>query len=72
MNLLLEFLLSFVPTLKSDLEMLLANNTKMKIEYDYSCYDCLPNLEKEGEKMYRPKKVGNMVPMMYSLVLEKK
>jgi 2-polyprenyl-3-methyl-5-hydroxy-6-metoxy-1,4-benzoquinol methylase len=40
-------------------------------EYDYSCYNCFPNLIEESKGVYRPKKVGNMLPMMYSLVMEK-
>lgn len=39
-------------------------------EYDYSSYNCFPNMVKEADKMYRPIKVGNKVPMMYSLVME--
>lgn len=39
-------------------------------EYNYSCYDCFPNLEKIDEKKYQPISVGGKLPMMFSLVMQ--
>lgn len=41
-------------------------------EYDYSCYDCFPGMEKIGENKYRLLKFGNKMPLMYSIEAIKK
>ena len=41
-------------------------------EYDYSPYDCLANMEKIGERKYQVKHWGDKVPLVYSLVFNKK
>ncbi len=41
-------------------------------EYDYSPYNCFRDMEEVGEKQFRIKKMGNKIPMVYSVVGEKK
>jgi len=41
-------------------------------EYDYSPYNCFRDMEEVGNKQYRIKKMGNKIPMVYSVVGEKK
>lgn len=41
-------------------------------EYDYSAYNCFPNMEQLGEDRFQLKIFGNKIPMMYSLVGIKK
>lgn len=40
-------------------------------EYDYSPYDCLPNLEKQGEDVYRFRHISQRIPIVYSIVAGK-
>ncbi len=37
-------------------------------EYDYSPYACFPDVMEEGSEIYRPKHLGNKIPMTYSLI----
>ncbi len=41
-------------------------------EYDYSTYNCFPNMEQLSEDRFQLKNFGNKIPMMYSLVGIKK
>lgn len=41
-------------------------------EYNYSPYNVFADMEQVGEKMYRFKKFGTKLPLVYSLVLSKK
>ena len=41
-------------------------------EYDYSPYNCFDNMEKIAEGKFRVKKMGNKLPMVYSIVAQKK
>lgn len=36
-------------------------------EYDFSPYNCFPNLEEVAPKVFRNKDLGNKLPMVYSL-----
>jgi len=40
-------------------------------EYDYSPYDCFPDLESIDRKKYRHKVYGNKIPYVYSMILQK-
>ena len=40
-------------------------------EYDYSPYNVFRDMEQVGEKQYRLKKIGNKLPMVYSIVCKK-
>lgn len=53
---------------------LLKNNIEIKslTEYDYSPYDCFDGTEEFEPKKYRIKKMGNKIPMVYSIVGKKK
>ncbi len=39
-------------------------------EYDYSPYDCFPNMERVGDNRYQFKDMPGMLPLCYSLVCE--
>ena len=41
-------------------------------EYDYSPYDCFSGMEKLAEDKYIVKKMGNKLPLVYSIVARKK
>ena len=41
-------------------------------EYDYSPYNVFRDMEQVGDRMYRLKKMGNRLPMVYSVVCNKK
>ncbi len=40
-------------------------------EYDYSPYDCFPNMEKDGEQVFRYKKTGTSIAHLFSLKMIK-
>ena len=40
-------------------------------EFDYSPYDCFDNLEQVGERRWRIQHLGDKLPMMYTLLMEK-
>ncbi len=40
-------------------------------EYDYFPYDCFPNMEKDGEQVFRYKKTGATIAHMFSLKMKK-
>lgn len=48
---------------------LLVNDLK---EYDYSPYDCFAGCEKLDDKKFIIKKMGNKIPMVYSIIATKK
>ncbi len=41
-------------------------------EYNFSPYDCFPNSKKDASGMYYLEKFGHKIPMVYSLVAERK
>ena len=41
-------------------------------EYDYSPYDCFKGTEQPEEKKFIIKKIGDKIPMVYSIVATKK
>jgi len=40
-------------------------------EYDYSPYDCFPNMEKDGEQVFRYKKAGANIAHLFSIKMRK-
>lgn len=40
-------------------------------EYDYSAYDCLPNMKSVGHRRFHLNKLGSTIPYMYSMVWTK-
>jgi hypothetical protein len=40
-------------------------------EYDYFPYNCFPNMEKDGEQVFRYKKAGATIAHMFSLKMKK-
>lgn len=53
---------------------LLNNNLEISLfdEYDYSPYNCLNDMIEYAPHRYRIKKLGNNIPMVYSIVAKKK
>jgi hypothetical protein len=45
---------------------------KSFLEYDYSPYNCFNDMEEFEKGKFRIKKFGNKIPLVYSLVAEKK